>query len=500
MASPIGYQWIIDNLDLRVPGSTTISTIGEPGESYRKDHPFQNIRVFRKEYAVPDTPMAHLSFALKHEETDLFLIQCIFDKIGEDVISDFVMMNPGGLYERKIGFLYDFLTGRTLPDPKIHNGNYAGLIDGNLYFTGEIRKNKKWRIDDNLLGDRTFCPVVRKTPLISEYLAKNLGERARELLKSYSPELVHRASQYLFRKETKSSFLIERETASMSRIERFSNALEKSSSYPCESLRDFVRIQNLVVDPSYRESGYRSAQNYVGESRVGGEVVHYIAPDPQDVESLMSGLVHSMNRMQSAVPPVVEAAVVSFGFVFIHPFSDGNGRLHRFLIHKILSERGLTPDSAIFPVSSNILAHPVEYDHCLETFSKKVMALTDYSIDRDGIISRENRFPGLYRYFDATPMVEYLYKTIERVIEEDLKEELSFLVRYDGAKKEIQNRFELPDRLADLFIRLSLENNGVVSKNKQKSLFGNLPEEEMEGLREIYGNHFSQEEMPREIS
>ena len=44
--------------------------------------------------------------------------------------------------------------------------------------------------------------------------------------------------------------------------------------------------------------------------------------------------------LESRIDPVVAATVSSFAFVFIHPFEDGNGRIHRFLIHYMLSKRG----------------------------------------------------------------------------------------------------------------------------------------------------------------
>jgi len=41
--------------------------------------------------------------------------------------------------------------------------------------------------------------------------------------------------------------------------------------------------------------------------------------------------------------PVVTAAVLAFGFVYIHPFEDGNGRLHRWFIHHVLAISGYSP-------------------------------------------------------------------------------------------------------------------------------------------------------------
>ena len=62
--------------------------------------------------------------------------------------------------------------------------------------------------------------------------------------------------------------------------------------------------------------------------------------------------------------------MVSFGYVYIHPFEDGNGRIHRFLIHDILVRDGIVPNGTILPVSAQILANMGEYDTVLELLSK----------------------------------------------------------------------------------------------------------------------------------
>ena len=43
--------------------------------------------------------------------------------------------------------------------------------------------------------------------------------------------------------------------------------------------------------------------------------------------------------------------------IYVHPFQDGNGRMHRCLIHHVLAERKFTPPGMVFPVSSNQANH-----------------------------------------------------------------------------------------------------------------------------------------------
>lgn len=103
-----------------------------------------------------------------------------------------------------------------------------------------------------------------------------------------------------------------------------------------------VEIQNQIVDPRFRANGYRTDQNYVGETvHYGHERIHYVCPGPELVEGLMSGVVAAHRLMESSgVHPVLHAALVGYGFVFVHPFGDGNGRIHRLLIHNVLARRG----------------------------------------------------------------------------------------------------------------------------------------------------------------
>lgn len=56
-------------------------------------------------------------------------------------------------------------------------------------------------------------------------------------------------------------------------------------------------------------------------------------PAPELCQELMEELMAFANLPEREVDPLVAAAVTAFGFVFLHPFMDGNGRLSRYLIH-----------------------------------------------------------------------------------------------------------------------------------------------------------------------
>ena len=57
------------------------------------------------------------------------------------------------------------------------------------------------------------------------------------------------------------------------------------------------------------------------------------AARPDDLGPLLVGLLSTFGLLkEDGFDPVLTTAVLGFGFVFIHPFEDGNGRLHRFLV------------------------------------------------------------------------------------------------------------------------------------------------------------------------
>jgi len=437
--------------------------------------------------APDDSVGGQLEFAIKYDGINLEILAALFEIIDTQELVAYITSKPTGRYTRRIWFLYELLTGKILPLDDVTSGNYVDLLDPSEYYTSAPAQVRRQRVNNNLLGDAQFCPIVRRTQTLKDFEAKNLPEKCREVLAGYPREILKRALGYLYTKETKSSFEIENVKIDNSRAERFVELLVLAEKKDFFNKPDLIDLQNRIVDERFQDHDYRQNQNYVGESiGMGRQKVHFVSPKPSDLPALMEGMYGAHQRMNSGrVHPVVHAATIAFGFVFMHPFEDGNGRIHRFLIHNILARQKFTPSGVIFPVSAVMLQDREAYDKALESFSEALLPLVNYELDDDGRMTIQNETARYYRCIDMTAQVEALFSFIDRVIRVDLVEELRFLENYDSTKKALQAIVDMPDRLIDLFIRLCLQNHGTLSKSKRKSVFEKLTDVEVEQMEAV---------------
>jgi hypothetical protein len=430
----------------------------------------------------------HLEFALKYDGVNLAILARVLNAADPDDVTAYIASKPTGKYARRIWYLYEYITGQRLPLDDLKQGNYVDLLEPDTYITASPSvRVRRHRINDNLLGCAQFCPVVRRTETINRWLSTELMQRCQAVLSDYPSTLLKRALSYLYTKETKSSFEIESIKPNACRAERFIALLQLAETEDfCERHR-LIELQNRIVDPRFADADYRKSQNYVGETvSIQSERVHYVSPKPEDLSDLMAGLIAAHNRMEhDGIHPVLHAAAVAYGFVFLHPFEDGNGRIHRFLIHNILARRGFTPEGLMFPVSAAMLKNPGEYDASLEAFSRRLMPLVEYELDDEGRLTVLNDTAVWYRFIDMTPQAEALFAFIEKTIETELVEELNFLVNYDRTKAAIREIVDMPDRHIDLFIRFCLQNHGRISEAKRRTHFRMLTDDEVTRLEQV---------------
>ncbi|WP_348824538.1 Fic family protein [Flavobacterium aestuarii] len=493
MEQSAGFYWLKNHYQLHKLSLKSQSYIGN-NEKMELTSKGVVLRVFGLKYGVENNPINHIIFGLKFDYLNLHLLKSVFKCIPEREIRDFIMSFPKGIYTRKIGFLYEFLMRKSIDLDFVISGNYVDLLDEKKYIVGKTVKNSKWKINDNLLGTPDFCPIVRKTTEIETFQSIDISAQIMQLRREYSSDIFNRATNYLYGKETKSSYEIEHEKPSPKRIERFISLLMKAGTVPQDIMfeeRNLTLMQNEIVDPRFAVNGYRDFQNYVGQSLPNySEMLHYICPPPESVSSLMQGLKEVALKTET-VSALVRASTLSFGFVFIHPFEDGNGRLHRFLIHDTLVRDKVVQDGLIIPVSAHILNNIKEYDAVLEDFSKELMQIIDYEKDDKGNIRILNfeEIESYYRFPDLTAQTSFLGKTIQETVMTDIPNELEFIMRYDELRLSIQEIVDMPDMEISRMILFLHQNKGLFPKRRRKD-FVKLTDAEIELMEKEYQTIF----------
>jgi Fic family protein len=216
----------------------------------------------------------------------------------------------------------------------------------------------------------------------------------------------------------------------------------------------------------------------------------HISARPEDLTSLIKGLVAFDRGAAQSLDAVIAAAVLAFGFVYAHPFEDGNGRLHRYLIHHVLAQRGFNPPGVVFPVSSAILERIEAYRRVLEDYSDRLLPVIEWQATAAGNVRVLNDTADFYRFFDATAHAEFLYACVRKTIEEGLPGEADFLRRYDQFREGIASIVDMPDRTTGLLFRFLHQNSGHLSGWARSHEFRQLTAEEVAQAERLYAAYF----------
>lgn len=505
---PLGYTWLAERFDLVTMPHWKESRLLSKGARRVLEREGRVIEYLPTAQGPGDDVFEQLEFAIRREGLHLELLRKLLNqKLDPLELTKYIRTRPTGRYARILWYLFEEFTGERLDLPNLKQGNYVDLLDPEIYVTGPIRREQRQRINVNLLGTGHFSPLVRWKGL-PQWDESAMKEQCASIIGDYPPALFARAVRYLYAKESKSSHEIERETPSQKRAESFITLLEQAWHRTFLNKDALVELQQAIVDSRFANHGWRSEigeQIYVGESLAPDvERVHFAGPKPDDLDELMKEFLKMANllinqfdqenfrgkdfpsRTPEGVSSLVIAAVISFAFNFLHPFSDGNGRIHRFLIHHVLAHNHFGPDGIILPVSAVILNRPREYDQALESFSKPLMERVDYTLDDRMRMTVTNDTADFYRYIDLTEPTRITIEFIRETIETELPAELRFLTAYDEIRREMRNVVELPDRIADLFVKLCRQNGGTLSKRKRElPEFSPLTDTEIAALEEV---------------
>jgi hypothetical protein len=74
---------------------------------------------------------------------------------------------------------------------------------------------------------------------------------------------------------------------------------------------------------------------------------------------------------------------------------------------------------------------------------------------------------------------------METSILEDLIQEVLYIIKYDAVKQIIEERFDIPNKELNLFIQLTLQNNGRIGNKKRKRFERWIDNHQLESLENI---------------
>lgn len=452
----------------------------------------QGWRIFDKRYDPGNRFEDHLGFALRHEPIDLLILKRAFDVAPAASLEDFVKSAPTGTLTRRAWFFYEYLTGKRLDLEDAPSVTAVDALDSETYFTGKPHLSRRHRVRDNLLGSGAYCPIIRRTGKLEKFIESGLAQKAAETIGQTGTHLVARAASFLLRADSRASFEIEGERPPRNRLERWGRAVLQAGKNKL-SLDELNRLHSVLIeDTRFSRAGLRPDGVFLGERDLNGDPLpEFIGARPEDLDELITGLLNANERMREIrLDAILQATATAFGFVYVHPYQDGNGRVHRCLIHHVLAERAYTPPGMVFPVSSVMLDRIDGYGRTLKNHSGPLMDYIEWRPTPDRNVEVLNDTADLYRYFDCTEAAEFLYACVERTVEHDLPHEIDYLRRHDEAQRRIMEMVEMPDRLAQNLIIFMRQNGGIIPKRRREKEFDALTDDEAHRIEAIYRDVF----------
>lgn len=498
--TPLGYTYLNQYYNLLLP-KLDVEVYQDPQADTEKliSYGASKRKIIPGSRKQAETSFEHMVSAIKYQGIRLHFFAAIFQKVDVKALTAFIADKPNSKYNRVIWYLYEWLTEQKLDLNDLTKGNYIQLFEDEFYYTltnGD--KDKRTRVINNAIGTKDFCPTIRKTKEVKALEDIDVYQTAyAEMQKVGDPltaDVLGRSINYLYTKETKSSNEIERETPDKHKMKRFLNAIKNVGLFELTKEK-LIDLQNKIVEKNKQANDYRADEIYVGTTiyRSAGidEDVHYIGALAKHVPSMMEGLLKTHERLMidSTVPALIHATAISFGEVYIHPLDDGNGRIHRYLIHDVMKQR--EPEHKfIIPISAAILKNQKQYDSVLETISRPILAMLDWELDSENSnkLIVHNDIDYMYRYPDYTEHVKFVYDMMNKAISNELVEEIGLLVVFDAIKGAINDLTDIPNNTLDKITSIIINGGGKVSKAKQKLVLSHIDQEKLVLIEQLSVN------------
>ncbi|WP_412722444.1 hypothetical protein [Alteromonas sp. D210916BOD_24] len=261
-AELVGYAWLINEFQLSVPAPNALCAIVPAINAKRSKGRWL---IWGSRYQPEAHWFSQLVFALKYEGVDLAIMRSLFGTLAIEDVSASIEAEITGSYSRRIWFFYEWLTAQVLPIEDVTVGNYVDALNEELQFGCAKTKVSRQRVNNNLPGVSGFCPLIKKTEKLIQYIGENLDEKAAKNIGDVHSDLLARAAAFLLLSDSKASYTIEGETPPHNRIERWGKIIGQAGMRPL-TIEEIERLQEVVIpDGRFIVPGIRCVGGFVGE-------------------------------------------------------------------------------------------------------------------------------------------------------------------------------------------------------------------------------------------
>ncbi len=425
-----GYQHLIETFGLTVKPLQSPCRVSREAETITTQ---RDCTVFPASKLTGSSLAAHLGFALNEEGVNLEVLHALFDAIPDKAHRDIRQWNencPHGSQARRAAYLFEWLTGRCLPLDGPGVGGYIDLVDPDHFV---VSRNPvqcdRFRVNNNLIGTPYYCPTIRRTAKTDALAAMETSPML-DALRSLGETETDRQ----LREEVNFSFLIEGAIGMMMQEkgyleERLANLGKITENAETElAVSRLAKLANRVSERPEARPTLRDTQNWIELHYSCSEEpdVSYIPPSPEDLPLLFRHWAQwTRGQVKSdAMHPLMLAAVGSFGLNYLHPFLDGNGRAHRYLLQALLVWSKTIPPGAVVPISRQLYENKWHYRKALRDFSDRVMLLLDHELDTNAgkLNVKSPHPPSLYQFWDATAVVELMHDAIQEIVAQQMNQ------------------------------------------------------------------------------
>lgn len=498
--SPVGYEFLHHATGVRLPPLVRRSQIG----AVTRIELMGEVLMVPRSVAPSVAPLSEtqwlnqLLFALRHEGTNLAILRATLLKIPVEAMVARLAETPSGAHIRVACFLWESFVGQRLPVADRAAGSYAPVFDPLRYYTREAGPTStRWRVRFNGIGTLNYAVTIERGGEIESRLADKALDRLSAAVHSLGEDLVRRTLEWAYLSETEGSFAIEGETPPQNKAQTFVALLRQAHQKRPLDEDYLCQLQRAVLtNPLLHEFQFRSDQNWLRRGGRGALSVTYVPPAPELAQELMAELISLANQPPPGLDLLIAAAVVSFGFVFLHPFMDGNGRLSRFLIHHMLCSAGALSNGLVLPISAAIHRHEDDYLKVLSAFSAPARQL--WSVTQLDAAQFDCQFQGddgLYRYWDATAAVAFSLRMASEAVDVDVLAEAKHLRRFDTLFSAVSAQHDLRGNDLATLLTIAIHEGGI-SSHKRKRYAQRVPVEAMEMIEALVSESQTGDQRP----